>query len=310
MNIFSLLPFLFWAFFDVNASSTTTVSTVYQFESGTWVENIAVRSNGNLVVVLYDRPEIHEINPFVSPPTAQLIARFDGKSGVQGIVETKPDVFAVMPFQGSSYSLWTVDLTADPAKTEVIPEISDVGMLNGLTKLSDTILLASDTKNGAIVRLDVSKKSSLTVIQDDTTTGIPLIGAGINGIRARKSTVYYTNFFKGLLCRVPVNSVTGIATGPEQIISSKLGILDDLAIGANDGQPSYVMQYLAGSIARVTDDGNVDPVAKGLEYPTSAQFGRTKGDGNVLYVSSSGNPLGPTLKGVFEGGKVYAVNLS
>jgi hypothetical protein len=261
--------------------------------------------------VLFDRPEIHEINPFATPPTAQLLARFEGQNGIQGITEYKPDCFAVMPFQGSAYSLWTVDLTSDElVKTEVIRKIPDAGTLNGLTTLSTSVLLASDTTNGAVVRLDLASGSASIAIKDDTMVGVPFAGIGINGIRARGTTLYFTNFFKGLLCRVPVHPVSGTMTGPVQVIASDLGILDDLAIGAKDGQPSYVMQYLAGSIARAEDDGSVETVAEGLNYPTSAQVGRMEKDRNVLYVSSSGNPLGPTLRGFFEGGKVYSVELN
>jgi hypothetical protein len=291
------------------------VSTVYQFPSGTWAENIAVRSNGNLLVVLYSQPEIYEINPFVSPATAHLVARFNNSSGIQGIAEVAEDsdVFAVMPFKGSEYSVWTVNLKAPSSgedelgKRQIIERVEGAGALNGLTRLNDGILLASDTMRGNIVRLDIAARSASTAIEDETMIGLPFIGAGINGVRVHDSSVWYTNFYRGILCRVPLDPISAAITGPVQIIAKDLKILDDLAV-SEDGT-AYVMQYLDGSVARVHLNGSSEVVAIGLDRPTSAQFGRTAGDKNVLYVSSSGNPLGPTLRGVFDGGRVYAIDL-
>jgi hypothetical protein len=291
-----------------------TVSTVYQFPPGTWVENIAVRSNGNLLVVLFNRPEVHEINTFATPPTAQLVADFDEFSGIQGIAEVLEgsDEFAVLPRKGSQYSSWTVNLSSEGkgAKTERMANIQGVGMLNGLTRLSSQILLASDTSRGQITLLDVRAGTSTVAVEDQTMMGIPFVGAGINGIRVMNNHAYWTNSYKGTLNRVPVHPIQGTKTGPVQTIASGLKILDDLAVHENG--TAYVMQYLDGSIVRVDPDGSKEVVATGLNYPTSAQFGRTERDRNVLYVSSGGNPLAqiPGVMGWFDGGSVYAVDLS
>lgn len=293
-----------------------TASVLHQFPSGTWIENVAVRSNGNLLVVLYDRPEIHEINPFTIPPTVDLVARFDDATGIQGIAETAEDsdIFVVMPYQGSEYSLravnlrWREDDRGLGSTVTIIPRIEGAKALNGMTRLSDNILLAADTSAGNVVRFDVLARKAEVVIQDETMVGLPIAGAGINGFRMHNSYAYYTNFFKGILCRVPIHPTEGTPTGPIQILADGLGILDDLAV-ADDGT-AYVMQYLQGSVIAVHEDGRRDVVAEGLDRPTSAQFGRTEIDRDVLYVVGSGNPLGPYVRGVFEGGRVYAIDLS
>ncbi|KIW05179.1 uncharacterized protein PV09_03728 [Verruconis gallopava] len=306
---FSPLPLLLWWLWTfISMPMSPNVAKLYEFPRGAWIENIAVRGNGNLVVVRFDQPEVFEIEMDVSPPRSRLIARFEEYKGIQGIAEIEPDIFAVMPFKGSTYSLWTVNLGSEGLKTEVISHIPDVGMLNGLTKLSPSTLLASDTKRGAIMRLDIARKSSSTAIKDDSMAGLRFLGIGINGVRVRDSMVYYTNLWKGTLCKISVNPITATQIGTPQVVATNLGILDDLAID-KDNQQLYVMQYLAGTITRVQEDGTKEVVAKGLKYITSAQFGRREKDRNVLYVSSSGNPLGQAFKGAFEGGKVYAVHL-
>lgn len=294
-------------------SVAVNVSVLHQFTPGTWVENIAARrSNGHVFVVLFDRPEVYEIDPIVSPVSARLVATFPNATGIQGIVETAEDgVFAMMPFAGSDYSLWTVDADANTA-AEVIAHIPDAGTLNGLTKLGDNgLLLASDTKMGRIVRLDLRTRSSSIALADDTMIGLPVLGVGINGLRysPTTSTLTYTNFYKGIVCRVPVFLSSSIFNplGPIQILASGLVFLDDLAVD-EDGT-AYVMQYFAGSIAKIGADGMVETIAGGLDFPTSAAIGHDEEGRRVLYVSSTGNPVGMVAKGFFEGGKVYTVVL-
>ncbi|KIW06517.1 uncharacterized protein PV09_02951 [Verruconis gallopava] len=270
--------------------SATSVSVLYQFPSGTWIENMAVRSNGNILVVLWSAPEVYEINPFVLPSTAQLVAR-------------------------SSYSLWTFDLRTSKLSgkaelSRIIASVPNVGILNGLTKLSNTMLLASDTKLGAVVRFDLRSNSSEVAIKDDTMVGLPLdLGAGINGIRARNSTIYYNNSIRGIFCRLEEDTRSGDAIGSAHVVADGLGFLDDLAIGRDQDDPSYLMQYLAGSVVQVQANGSSAVVADGLDFPSSAQFGRTLEDGNRLYVTSTGFPPGLYLKGLFAGGKVYMIDL-
>jgi hypothetical protein len=276
----------------------STVSTVYQWPSGTWVENIAVRANGQLVVIHYSAPEMYVVDPFASPPTAKLVARVDNATGIEGLAEVYPDVFAMMPFKGTDFSVWTVDLAGDtPKSTEVIANVPGAKALNGLTKLSDGVLLATDTKRGGVVRLDLKSNSASTLMTD------PSMGFGINGIRARDNTIFYTNSLKGTLCSMPINHISGSSTGSARVITSSLGTgLDDLAIGQTEDQPTMVMQWLAGEVLAVDRDGSKKTAAKGLNWPTSAAWGK----GDTLYVTTSGNPIGQSLK-TFPGGGIYAI---
>lgn len=227
------------------------------------------------------------------------------------------DVFAVMPFRGSEFAVWTVNLAiaggegdgeGEGAKREVIHRVEGAGMLNGMTRLRDGVLLASDTKRGSAVRFDISTRTYEVAIEDPTMDGgVPFLGMGINGLRVHDDHLYYTNSFKGLVCRVPIHPIHGTTLGPVQLLGKGLKMLDDLAI--DDEGTAYVMQWIDGSVVRLPLEGDVQTIATGLDHPTSAQFGRTERDRRVLYVSASGNPLKLALKGFFEGGKVYAVPL-
>jgi hypothetical protein len=298
---------------------------LYQFkEKGTWVENIAVRRNGNLIVVLYDRPEIFELILHESSTEAKLLWKGkDPAHRTTGITEISEDIFAfVVVTKIKEYSVRKLDPSSElEEKTiELVSKVEGAGQLNGLTTLSPTVCLAADTKLGCIWRLNFSdpkKKHCDKLPGDVTMKGWPLIGAGINGIRYRDGFLYYTNTIKGYLARIPIDPVSAEFIGPaENLVKDHLVGIDDFALGRSEdeffvalGFPhSRVMRISLGGKQGVVEDviaGGMD----GVEYPTSVQFGRTSGTKNTIYVTTSGNPV--SLLGVnwLEGGKVFAIKL-
>ena len=87
---------------------------IYQFEKGVSLENIAVRSNGQLPVT---QPEIYQVNR--QAPTLLDTAPY--ATGLFGIAEISMDIFAFVagnysstalsPVLGS-FSVWTTDMGA------------------------------------------------------------------------------------------------------------------------------------------------------------------------------------------------------
>lgn len=68
---------------------------VWQFPNETWIENIAIRSNGQLLVTLLSTPELYQVNPTgTQEPT--LVYRFPEALGLLGIAELESDVFGVI----------------------------------------------------------------------------------------------------------------------------------------------------------------------------------------------------------------------
>src|SRR5712664_3696486 len=47
-----------------------------EFPNVTWIENIAVRSNGQLLVKPFTSPELYQIDPFQQSPTPKIVAHF------------------------------------------------------------------------------------------------------------------------------------------------------------------------------------------------------------------------------------------
>jgi hypothetical protein len=291
-------------------SAQVEIPSIYQFEAGTWVENIAVRSNGNLVLVLYNKAEMWELNPLTPNSTAKLIHRFENATSLTGVIETSTDTFVTMINRKSGFSIASVDISAreTPTVKEIIRDVVDAKALNGLTRLSSSILLAADTSVGGVYALDIVKGTSSLVIKDDAMSGLLGLPAGINGVRVQRQLLYFTNFSKGIFARIPIDLITGNATGPAESVVKNLSFgLDDFALGLG-GNDAYVMSYLQGEVVHVDIRAREAKSVGKAAFPTSAQFGRARGDERTLYITSSGNPLNQVVE-LFSGSKVYALKL-
>jgi sugar lactone lactonase YvrE len=298
---------------------------IFQFDNGTWIENIAVRSNGNLLVTLVDRPELYHVDPFHN--TATLLANLEDEANaisLLGITEMAPDVFVFVAGNFSvarsapdpaSYSVWQIDLNHD-AKCRKISEIArlpEASFLNGMTALDrrEGTVLISDSVRGVVWRLNIRTGKYEVVLEDVTMKPIqdaPLI-LGINGIRIFQDYVYYVNAIKGLFCRTRIDLSTGKASGPYEILAADV-FGDDFAM-SNNGV-AFITENGQNSLVRVDADRTRSVVAGGLHSTliagaTSAAFGRTWMDQNILYVTAAGGQAAPVNGTYIEGGKIVAV---
>lgn len=297
--------------------------TLYQFQDHTRVENIAVRKNGNLLVTLSDRPELYEVDPF-NPSSPKLIHHFAGYSGLGGITETTPDVFLVNagnitfgPIRPvpKSFSVWKVDLSyRHSARVSKVTDIPEAVYLNGMTTLNarDGVILTGDCASGRVFRLDTNTGNYTVALQNELLQPPPnaTLPVGVNGIRMFRDYLYFTNTFKAIYARVPVDLVTGAAMGPYEVLDSNV-VADDLAVKAGVG-------YLAGSIGnvviKVKSDKEENVIAGNLNSTvvagaTSTAFGRTKKDKNILYVVTSGTEISPVNGTFVEPGKIVALDI-
>src|SRR5690242_1041675 len=306
-----------------SSNPSSDVHTVHQFDRGTWVENVAIRDNGNLLVTLTDRPELHEIHPFNTAST-MLVHSFAGYKSLLGITEARTGVFAVVVGNYSvstglvdpgAWSVWEVDYTAQaaPAISKIV-DLPDAGLLNGMTTLNkdNGIILVSDSVNGEVYRVDTLRGEHALALKHElflppVNAAIPI---GINGIKYKEGSLYFVNTFGTSFGMVQIDPVYGKALG-EPIIISNTTFGDDFALGKGS---AFVAVNQKNTLVRVVADGTQVPVAGGtnstlLPGLTSAAFGRTRDDDNVIYITTSGGISNP-VNGVYtEGGKVVAVRM-
>ncbi|KAF2789244.1 hypothetical protein K505DRAFT_313468 [Melanomma pulvis-pyrius CBS 109.77] len=296
-------------------------TTIHQFPLPTWLENIAVRPNGHLLVTLLTTPELHLIDP--TAKTTTLIHTFakdtsTNITGLLGLAELAPDNFAFVAGHipqtatPGTYSIWSADFRGGSSSAAVVQKLADVPggqLLNGLAPLNAHTLLIADSMAGVLWTLDTrTRASSVALDHASLKPGRDAAGAfvkaGVNGLRVRAGFAYYSNSATGALSRVAVDCATGRVTGKVETLATGLLDADDFAFGKG-GSAVFVARN-TGGVVEVREGGVVEGLdVGGVLGATSAAFGRTRGDGDVLYVSTIGRVNGTFV----EGGKVVAIKL-
>lgn len=318
--------------------ATDNIQTIYQFPENTYVENLAVRANGQILLDVFTSPQLWLVDPQV-PGEAVLVHEFPDALGITGITEYDDDVFAVLAGNFSfssgectkgSWSIWSVDLgnaiinsnaslAASPPKVSKLADVPAATCLNGMDLLSGgakKFLMAGDIRTGEIYAVDVDTGASAVTINNTQTVPAVTYGFGsvsTDGLRVRDSDLYFTNIGQGTLVKVPLNPDDGTPAGEAQTVAKSLSSKDqwdDFAIDC-DGN---VFMTTGGSntIQRVTPEGSVAILAGSLNStaiaePSSARFGRMADDSNVLYVTTAGAMVAPVNGNTVVGAQVLAI---
>jgi hypothetical protein len=316
--------------------SNLQVRTLYQFPKDTWVENLAVRSNNYLLLTLVTSPQLYMLDPRRTA-SSTLVYTFPSALALFAIVETSPDIFAVISGNFTlaggttpgSYSVWSVDLSdiyighdgalSSVPKVRKIADIQTAQMLDGMTLLSEAegLVLIGDIHAGVIYRLDIHTGEYKITINNSltATASIPILGSsGVNGISVHDGQLYLANSGKGLIGRLPINN-DGTAAGEPVIIARVLDAteqFDDFDIG-KFGE-IFAVTGSGNSVAAISHSGRQKIIAGSLNStqfaePTSVRFGRGELGESVLFVVTTGGLAYPVNGDETVGGQVLAINL-
>ncbi|KAI4089779.1 MAG: hypothetical protein LQ344_005144 [Seirophora lacunosa] len=312
------------------------VHVIHEFPKGTWIENIAVRPNDQILVSLSTSPDLYQIDPvpYRRPPI--LVHSFAGYTSLTGIVEVDPDVFYVVagnfsfkkfeefsPVFGSS-SVFEVDFTnnsrvgkEETKETPAVRKVADfptADLLNGaalLSRAAGNILLA-DSLAGAVWKLNVRSGAAAKVMADEPLLK-PRRSSGVNGLRVRGSTLFFTNSDLETLNRVPINA-SGSAAGAATAIVGGLAV-DDFTLD-DEGQAYVAVSDATNEVVKVAVPGGGVTVLAGspqdqatIAGPTGAAFGRGLLDRRSLYVSSTGGIQGYLGGNFTVGGRVSRIDV-
>jgi hypothetical protein len=300
--------------------------TIFQFNESAWIESIAARSNGELLLSRVRVPELWILDPSSPFSEAQLLHSFPGVNSLLGLTEFSPDVFAVIAGNitaenepvPESFSIWTIDFTSDSspsfAKAAVLP---DAGLLDGLTALPgvpDTVLAADATK-GAVWKINTQTGESSIVIQVSEMMPPlpPAFFLGINGLHVRDGYLYFTNSGLIIFARVQID-FDGTVVAGAQVETLYVGdtLLDDFAFENQTGT-AFINTDTGNTLVAVGQDEKSETVVGSIGSltiagGTSAIFGRGKNDFGILYVATSGAILAPVNGTITENGKVVAID--
>ncbi|USW58616.1 Putative six-bladed beta-propeller, TolB [Septoria linicola] len=304
-------------------------------QKGTWIENLAIRSNGKILVTLLSAPEVWQIDP-VNPGPAELIYRFPQALSALGIAEVQPDVFAVavgnitvetIASTPGSYSAWLINLSQQQQgkQAKCVSKITDLpqaAFLNGVSVLSqkENVVLLADSAQGLIYQLNAQTGASKIWLDDPALkpNNSIAVKSGINGLRVHEGYAYFTNTFSSpVLGRVQISSAGGPA-GPVQTIVGQPPYETNIGDHADDftfdsSGNVWLATNPSNSIVKIESGGRVSVEVGGVDDSTVAgvtalAFGRTSRDRKALYATTNGGIAYPPPSGAV-GGKVLAVNL-
>jgi sugar lactone lactonase YvrE len=281
---------------------------------GMFMENIAIRSNGHILLNTISQGQMYSVDPSRPVPEARLVAQLEGVNTLTGIAEIARDLFAI------TGSIWSLNTGFEPGSLKValvdfqncneesgeelpsvnvISEGTDITLLNGMTKLPrhSHILLSAASATGEIWRVNTATKLLEVAFQDVELTPDPvgLYPAGVNGVEILNGYLYYTNTGRGTFGRVKIDEF-GNKAGDVQVVARLPGgpasAPDDFALG-RDGTafvaiwPNFLVKISPGGEQTVL-------VNNTIINPTSVALQR---DAEILYVVTAGQETEPVVGG-------------
>ncbi|MBV8677881.1 MAG: hypothetical protein JO355_12035 [Planctomycetaceae bacterium] len=315
-----------------------TLTTVAVFPEGSFLENLAVRRDGSILITVLNRKEVW----YLPAPRAELpvepmpVHTFAHMT--MGIVETEPDIFYVCTsdiYTTHESTLERLDLRDWTPGTAIQPQPvlefgEPVGALNGACLVAPGVLLVADSIAGLIWRVDLAEdgmsatarvwlKHDSMAFDPDNPLKPPQ--PGINGVRydSRTGFLYYTSTQRELFMRVRIDSDTKAPVGPPEFVAGGT-MSDDFCIDENAGV-AYVTTHREHTIDRIVLRAAQDPPARDtvagnpfddrLVGPSSAAWGRMPGDyGRVAYVTTDGGTTAPPPDGIIRPARVLRVEFS
>ncbi|KAH8801343.1 hypothetical protein F5884DRAFT_889234 [Xylogone sp. PMI_703] len=301
--------------------------TVHQFPVPTWIENLAVRSNGQLLVTLISAPELFLVDPTDASKTV-LIHRFPEVSGLSGVIEVEHDIFYVtggvfdlksFSNESGSYVLWEIDMTnfdkTSKAIVKKVMNLTKTGLLNGMELLSkqNRTILTADSEKGVVFKIDIGSREHEIAIDIDEmkNSEAPQVPIAINGIKIRAGYLYWTCTSKALFCRIKIDE-DGTVAGDVEILEQGL-VGDDFCF--DHAGNVWLTQNSLNTLTVINAQGGTVTVAGRLDQLTIAggtacQFDRKSGNEHILYLVTTGGLGGPVNGTDVEGGKVVAIDTS
>jgi hypothetical protein len=310
-------------------------SLIAQFPKPSWIENIAVRPNGDLILTqLTVTPEISNVTlytiprPFSPSPSPVPVHTFDGITNLFGIAEsaTTPDLFVLVggniPNSSSAglYLVWTIDFGSRHNRPPKITQVThlNASLPNGLTAIPHrNAVLIADSFAGLTWHVNLA--TGVTSIAAQAPEMSPPLGSapgtvGINGIKIFKGYLYWTHSALAIIYRVRLDADGRRVQDAKVETVAKLNatFLDDFAIRddgiiwatTNSDNTLVAVQHETGQ--SVVVDGAAGELT--VLGDTAAAFGRERDDGCVLYVVTCGGLRSKGEAAGKEGAKVVAVD--
>ncbi|GAB7326217.1 hypothetical protein MBLNU13_g10211t1 [Cladosporium sp. NU13] len=282
----------------LDPAKSNPVATLWTFQNKTWIENLAVRANGNVLCTSLNRAAIYQVDPFKH--VAGTLHQFASTDGCLGIAETSSDVFVVVTANGL------------PEPVSLIANLTDVVLPDGVVTLpyDPSVVLVADAAKGVVWRVNAVTGDHTMAIDGTAFKPTDEVPLGVNGIHILNNELYFTNLATNSVGKVTITP-DGSTAGKPQILTSKALAADDFALSDS----GIVYAAGANTLWRVSADGHTiafggDPNSMVLQGITSARFGQTAVDRDILYMSTQGGLLENPPGSEVHGGQLLGVNIN
>ncbi|CAF0745949.1 unnamed protein product [Adineta steineri] len=282
------------------------MSLITEWPQGSFVENLAAKHDGHLLVTVHSTNEIYEVNPTVSKSNRMLLATLPvGPTGITELDFNHFYVNAGSVGQHGTWSIYSVTIHQETIPTASVKKIVDIDsalFLNGLCVLSyeHGTLLSVDSTLGQIFKINVHTKQVELWYESDLLkkSSHDIHMPGINGIRrcSVDDYLYLTNTDRAIILRLAIDPFDYRPKGQLQIILRNI-VCDDFTIDRMG--TIYATTHVHNSLMRLTPvkDGEylkeeIATLADGVAGATSCIFGRTYQDrtrcGSIINVIKIG----------------------
>jgi hypothetical protein len=311
--------------------------TIATFPIGTFLENIAVRENGTLLVSSMLAGEIFFLDPNAedSQATLKKIHKFAPESTIaaeekagnygsgmvaEAIVEDPRNKDHFYTFSGKhrktgSWAVFKIDMHLfERDGTVVVAKVADVPWalwLNGATFIPGTSkLVVAESLQGQLISCDVDTGDVEIWLEDPRLakiTGRPP-WPGVNGAQYYRGYIFLTSSDRAILVRAQVSKSTGeyirnsLTTMAEGIAGDDLAFDEEgnAYVTTNPQQTVLKFPEIGLNGAGMTAERFI--VAGSGESaetagPTAVAFGRTEKDNKSIYVVTTGGLLNPVGTG-------------
>jgi hypothetical protein len=306
---------------------TFSLETIALFPKKYFLENLAVRTDGSILVSAMNVGELWCVpNPTgklpVKPILVDRIANLP-----MGIVEIEPDIFFICTL--GEPTLERVDMRGwtpgAPVKRERVLTFPAPAMrLNGACLIGPNVLAIADCAAGLIWRVDFtdnghSAQARIWLRHDDMAPGkdfqtvatspkVTIPFPGVNGVRfaAETSYLYYTSSAQDLFVRVAVDPSSHETVGTPETIATGFRAADDFCLDEKAGF-AYIGTHITNTIQRVPLTPSLsssrtivagDPFNDQLIGPSSLVWASgATAHGRAAYVTTDGGFLAPPADG-------------
>ncbi|BAY50422.1 hypothetical protein SAMD00079811_80510 (plasmid) [Scytonema sp. HK-05] len=264
---------------------------ITSFPVNTFLENLAIASDGTIFVTNHEVGKIVRITP---DGNQQIHATVEGK--VSGLAFTSNGGLVATGWNADSIPV--VSLITAGGTVETLVKLPDAIFLNGITPLSHTQYLVADSYRGAIWLIDIAQRHSSIWLEHSllARSNAENVIPAANGLKRFGNLLYVSNTGKMLLLRIPIG-LTNEPSEPEIFVEQTN--IDDFAFDVEGNL--YGATHIYNSVVKITLDGNTTIIAQaeqGVIGSTAVAFGQTESDRTAIYVVMNGGMFLPPPTGV------------